>query len=253
MDLQAKSNAQGTKPKTPGQGGVSNSNQNSSQNFKQNKGNGSSGNQPKQNGNNNQTNKAKGSSSDNVNKNLDKPRDMSKIQCYNCLDFGHFRNKCPQPAKKSDVNFISKLNRSPADILAPRILYWEIEGKSNVPMLRDSAATDDMVATELVKPEQFTSEYAYCSNAITKQVTALPVAVITITTPYGPLELEALVSDAMPDYAKILLGSETLFKLKSLGLPEVECESSINAITRSQTRKLEKEKSMTCTPDLQLV
>jgi hypothetical protein len=35
-----------------------------------------------------------------------KPRDMSKVKCYNCQKFGHFATNFPEPSKKKGNNML---------------------------------------------------------------------------------------------------------------------------------------------------
>lgn len=42
-------------------------------------------------------------------------RDMSKIQCYNCEDYGHYSSKCPKPAKPKTLLVQQYLGSGPKD------------------------------------------------------------------------------------------------------------------------------------------
>lgn len=42
-------------------------------------------------------------------------RDMSKIQCYNCEEYGHYSSKCPKPAKPKTLLVQQYLNSGPED------------------------------------------------------------------------------------------------------------------------------------------
>lgn len=175
----------------------------------------------------------------------DKPRNDPKSgRCWHCEQVGHIKSMCPK-LKSSTVNLVREIE-SPEYVLQKYITEWTVNGQP-CKVLRDTASTDDVIDRKLVRPDQFTGEYTHCRNALTAQTTAHAIARVTIETPYGPLESEALVTDHMGPHFQMLLGVPSQAWLEEKGMEAPPPLS--NAITRSQTKE-QQGRVLTCSPDL---
>lgn len=120
-------------------------------------------------------------------------------------------------------------------LLKPYIREFTVNGKS-CRVLRDSAATMDVVHPSYVEPSDFISECAWIRQAVQEDSVCLPLARVKIEGPFGVLVTEAAVSASLPLAYPYLFSnkSESLLKEKGTSFEKGE----VSALTRSKARKL---------------
>lgn len=153
------------------------------------------------------------------------------LTCFNCRQPGHVAAGCKNPrvaflsAGEGDVNM---------KLLEPYIREMTVNGKC-CRVLRDSAATMDVVHPSYVTPEQFSGECAWIKQAVEANSVCLPIARICIEGPFGILDTEAAVSPSLPPEYPYLFSnrSDELLRQKGLNFGVV-----VQALTRSKAREL---------------
>lgn len=116
------------------------------------------------------------------------------VVCFNCQKTGHIALGCRNPK----VVFLSVSNTDDnMRLLEPYIRDLVVNDKP-CRVLRDSAATMDVVHPSYVEQSQFTGECAWIKQAAEANSLCLPVARVRVEGPFGTLDTEAAVSAHLP-------------------------------------------------------
>lgn len=171
--------------------------------------------------------------------NEDKPRQEHRrhfeakrpIVCYNCKKPGHIAAQCD---KKVVFSYISE-NDENAKLLEPYIKKLTVNGKE-CKVLRDSAATMDVIHPSYVGSSDLTGDCAWIKQVAEENSVCLPIAKVSIEGPFGVLETEAAVSPNLPLHYPYLFSNKSDQMLRERG----QCFSVevVQALTRSKARKL---------------
>lgn len=154
------------------------------------------------------------------------------LVCYKCHKPGHIAAVCKSPKV---VCFSVDSEGENMRLLEPYIRELIVNGKE-CRVLRDSAATMDVVHPSYVEAEHFTGECAWIKQAAEPSSVCLPIAKVCIEGPFGALHTEAAVSAYLPkQYAYLFSNrSDWLLGQKNLAYGDgVVC-----ALTRSKAREL---------------
>ncbi|KAG0413554.1 hypothetical protein HPB47_009287 [Ixodes persulcatus] len=152
--------------------------------------------------------------------------------CYNCQEPGHTAARC----KKPRVVF-SYVNGSDKDLklLRPYLHELQVNGKP-CRVLRDSAATMDVVHPSYVTPSEFTGKVVWIKQLLEKHSVCLPMATVRITGPFGELVTQAAVSQTVPLEYHYLFSNRSDFLLRERG--QQLGEGLVQSCTRSKSRQV---------------
>ncbi|XP_071057618.1 uncharacterized protein [Onthophagus taurus] len=163
------------------------------------------------------------------------------FKCYACGGIGHFKGskECPNfKESKENKQVVATLNtkKEVEELFAPYTLKGEINGKE-VNILRDSAASYDVVHKNIVKTEHYSGKYVHVRGVLNEESVALPVAVVKLNLPeIGELETEAAVTSNLPNGYSYLLSNRTWEMFSN-----VDNVQNVFALTRSKSKKLKLE------------
>ncbi|XP_075743865.1 uncharacterized protein LOC142802725 [Rhipicephalus microplus] len=152
--------------------------------------------------------------------------------CFNCHETRHFTIHCP----KEKVAFLS-INEADENmkLLEPYMYDLTVNGKQ-CRVLRDSAATMDVVHSSFVQCGQYSGDCAWIRQAVEANSQCLPVAKVVLKGAFGTLETEAAVSPYLPPQYPYLFSNKSDQMLKEKGL--TLGEGIVQALTRSKARAL---------------
>ncbi|KAM7308006.1 hypothetical protein ISCGN_011641 [Ixodes scapularis] len=154
------------------------------------------------------------------------------IRCFRCNETGHIAAGC----RKTRMVFSYVSNDDEDEkLLAPYTHNLRVNGQA-CKVLRDSAATVDVMHHSLARPENYTGECAWIRQVVEKQSVCLPVAKVVIEGPFGTLETEAAVSDNLPLQYAYLFSNKSDQKLRDTG--KQLTWGVVQALTRSKAREL---------------
>lgn len=151
--------------------------------------------------------------------------------CYNCQESGHIAAGCRKP--KVVFHYVD--DDENMRLLEPYVHDMRVNG-SPCRVLRDSAATIDVMHPSLVKPGDYTGECAWIKQAVEDQKVCLPIARVSIEGPFGNLETEAAVSRNLPLSCPYLFSNKSDQILRKKGL--VFSERAVQALTRAKARQI---------------
>ncbi|KAG0438412.1 hypothetical protein HPB47_017021 [Ixodes persulcatus] len=151
--------------------------------------------------------------------------------CFNCKEPGHFAVNC---AKKVAFHYVRE-NEDNDRLLEPYTRQMAVNGKT-CKVLRDSAATMDVVHPSYVRTGDYTGDCAWIRQVVEEQSVCLPVAKVLITGPFGVLETEAAVSSSLPLPYPYLFSNKSEQLLLERGLSF--SHETVLALTRSKARAL---------------
>lgn len=151
--------------------------------------------------------------------------------CYKCKKPGHIAAQCE---KKVVFSCVSE-NDENAKLLEPYIKKLTVNGKE-CKVLRDSAATMDVIHPSYVGPSDLTGDCAWIRQVAEENSVCLPIAKVSIEGPFGILETEAAVSPNLPLHYPYLFSNKSDQMLRERG----QCFSVevVQALTRSKARQL---------------
>ncbi|XP_077489773.1 uncharacterized protein LOC144100768 [Amblyomma americanum] len=113
--------------------------------------------------------------------------------------------------------------------------YAHVNGKP-CKVLRDSAATLDVVRPSYVTSEDFTGAVTWIKQVLEEHSVCLPMARVEISGPFGKLVTEAAVSKTVPLEYPYLFSNRSDRLLRERG--QFFGEGKVQALTRSKTRQL---------------
>ncbi|XP_040067028.1 uncharacterized protein LOC120840506 [Ixodes scapularis] len=112
---------------------------------------------------------------------------------FRCGQPGHFAASC---TKKVAFHYVRE-NEDNEKLLEPYTREMVVNGQK-CRVLRDSAATMDVVHPSYVRSGDYTGDCAWIRQAVEEQSVCLPIAKIMISGPFGILETEAASGGAVP-------------------------------------------------------
>ncbi|KAM7298251.1 uncharacterized protein ISCGN_018863 [Ixodes scapularis] len=121
------------------------------------------------------------------------------MRCFRCNETGHMAAGCRKP--RVVFSYLSKDDEN--DRLLEPYLHDLLVNGEPCKVLRDCAATLDVVHPSLVQADHYTGECAWIRQVVEQQSVCLPVARVTIQGPFGTLETEAAVSANLPPHRKL--------------------------------------------------
>ena len=154
------------------------------------------------------------------------------IVCYRCNEPGHVSTGCRKP--KAVFSFSDSSDDS-LELLKPYLYELTVNGKP-CQVLRDSAATMDIVHPSYVKPENFTGECAWIRQVVEENSVCLPIARVEVEGPFGLLVTEAAVSQNLPKHYPYLFSNRSDMLLRKKGL--CFSDHTVLALTRSKAREI---------------
>ncbi|XP_049271006.1 uncharacterized protein LOC125758190 [Rhipicephalus sanguineus] len=134
--------------------------------------------------------------------------------------------ECEEAMKNSEENL---------ELLRPYLHDLKVNGES-CRVLRDSAATTDVVHPSYVAADDFTGEVTWIKQVLEEHSVCLPMAKVTISGPFGELVTEAAVSKMVPLEYPYLFSNRSDRLLRERG--QKFGEGRVQALTRSKTRQL---------------
>lgn len=159
--------------------------------------------------------------------------------CYKCQQPGHVAAGCRNPRVVLSYTDGSDENLA---LLKPFMRELRVNGKP-CRVLRDSAATMDVVHPSYVRADDFTGDCAWIRQVVQVDSVCLPLARVSIEGPFGTLSTEAAVSASLPmDYPYLFSNkSELLLRQRGTSFET----GDVCALTRSKARQLARQ----LTPD----
>ncbi|KAM7313086.1 uncharacterized protein ISCGN_002987 [Ixodes scapularis] len=153
------------------------------------------------------------------------------VRCFRCQKQGHIVANCPE---KVVFSYVAEGADNSA-LLAPYTKEMLVNGQACT-VLRDSAATMDVVHPSYVESGDYTGECAWIRQVVEEHSVCLPIAKICIKGPFGELITEAAVSKNLPQHYPYLFSNKSELLLREQG--KTFAEETVMALTRSQARKL---------------
>ncbi|XP_049516894.1 uncharacterized protein LOC125942676 [Dermacentor silvarum] len=154
------------------------------------------------------------------------------VVCFRCQEPGHLAIGCRKP--RIVFSFVNGDDDNLA-LLAPYLRDLVVNGIA-CKVLRDSAATMDIVHPAYVKPEDFTGECAWIRQVVEENSVCLPIANVNIEGPFGLLRTEAAVSQNLSEHYPYLFSNRSEMLLKKKGLSFGD--HTVQALTRSKAREI---------------
>ncbi|GBM94055.1 hypothetical protein AVEN_124556-1 [Araneus ventricosus] len=163
------------------------------------------------------------------NKNQDHSFDERyRPRCFECGSYSHFKQQCPRLKSNEKINCVS----SNDDLLETYTIRGLVNG-FEMPILRDTGATVDVISQKFVDYAKMTGEHVWVKYLLNDHLVCLPLAEVEIKCELGHIKTEAAV--VTNDPGRYVLGNKTanLFKDK----PFLKLEKINAVMTRSQRKR----------------
>ncbi|GFY08265.1 SCAN box domain-containing protein [Trichonephila clavipes] len=153
-----------------------------------------------------------------------------------------FKPQCDKLKKNYETVASNETVRNGTDVLAPYTSLGTVNG-IEMPILRDTGATLDLICKKYVKPSMFINETAWIRTPLEKTAVCLPMAEVELDCVFGHVITKAAVLRDSLDQGKYLLGNKTAALFEEVKKNKEIQVYMVNAVeTRSQKKLTEESK-----------
>ncbi|GFU80974.1 retrovirus-related Pol polyprotein from transposon 412 [Trichonephila clavipes] len=153
-----------------------------------------------------------------------------------------FKPQCDKLKKNYETVASNETVRNGTDVLAPYTSLGTVNG-IEMPILRDTGATLDLICKKYVKPSMFINETVWIRTPLEETAVCLPMAEIELDCVFGHVITKAAVLRDSLDQGKYLLGNKTAALFKEVKKNKEIQVYMVNAVeTRSQKKLTEESK-----------
>ncbi|GFS69942.1 SCAN box domain-containing protein [Trichonephila clavipes] len=149
-----------------------------------------------------------------------------------------FKPQCDKLKKNYETVASNETVRNGTDVLAPYTSLGTVNG-IEMPILRDTGATLNLICKKYVKPSMFINETVWIRTPLEETAVCLPMAEVELNCVFGHEITKAAVLRDSLDQGKYLLGNKTaaLFEVKN---KEIQVYM-VNAVETRSKKKLTEE------------
>ncbi|GFX23272.1 SCAN box domain-containing protein [Trichonephila clavipes] len=141
----------------------------------------------------------------------DNEKDFEKrrqLRCYECGSYSHLRPQCDKLKKNYETVASKETVRNGTDVLVPYTSLGTVNG-IEMPILRDTGATLDLICKKYVKHSMFINETVWIRTPLEETAVCLPMAEVELDCVFGHVITKAAVLRDSLDQGKYLLGNKT--------------------------------------------
>ncbi|GFX47839.1 retrovirus-related Pol polyprotein from transposon 412 [Trichonephila clavipes] len=165
-----------------------------------------------------------------------------QLRCYECGSYSHLRPQCDKLKKNYETVASNETIRNGTDVLAPYTSLGTVNG-IEMPILRDTGATLDLICKKYVKPSMFINETVWIRTPLEETAVCLPMAEVELDCVFGHVITKAAVLRDSLDQGKYLLGNKTAALFEEVKKNKEIQVYMVNAVeTRSQKKLTEESK-----------
>ncbi|GFT06752.1 retrovirus-related Pol polyprotein from transposon 412 [Trichonephila clavipes] len=153
-----------------------------------------------------------------------------------------FKPQCDKLKKNYETVASNETVRNGTDVLAPYTSLGTVNG-IEMPILRDTGATLDLICKKYVKPSMFINETVWIRTPLEETAVCLPMAEVELDCVFGHVITKAAVLRDSLDQGKYLLGNKTAALFEEVKKNKEIQVYMVNAVeTRSQKKLTEESK-----------
>ncbi|GFV18203.1 SCAN box domain-containing protein [Trichonephila clavipes] len=165
-----------------------------------------------------------------------------QLRCYECGSYSHLRPQCDKLKKNYETVASNETVKNGTDVLAPYTSLGTVNG-IEMPILRDTGATLDLICKKYVKPSMFINETVWIRTPLEETAVCLPMAEVELDCVFGHVIMKAAVLRDSLDQGKYLLGNKTAALFEEVKKNKEIQVYMVNAVeTRSQKKLTEESK-----------
>ncbi|GFV87551.1 SCAN box domain-containing protein [Trichonephila clavipes] len=131
-----------------------------------------------------------------------------QLQCYECGSYLHHRPQCDKLKKNYETVTSNESVKNGTDVLTPYTSLGAVNG-IELPILRDTVATLDLICKKYVKPSMFINETVWIRTPLEETAVCLPMAEIELDCVFGHVITKAAVLRDSLDQGKYLSRNKT--------------------------------------------
>ncbi|GFW94632.1 SCAN box domain-containing protein [Trichonephila clavipes] len=131
-----------------------------------------------------------------------------QLRCYECGSYSHLRPQCDKLKKNYETVASNETVRNGTDVLAPYTSLGTVNG-IEMPILRDTGATLDLICKKYVKLSMFINETVWIRTPLEETAKCLPMDEVELDCVFGHVITKAAVLRDSLDQGKYLLGNKT--------------------------------------------
>ncbi|GFW28724.1 retrovirus-related Pol polyprotein from transposon 412 [Trichonephila clavipes] len=165
-----------------------------------------------------------------------------QLRCYECGSSSHLRPQCDKLKKNYETVASNETVRNGTDVLPPYTSLGTVNG-IEMPILRDTGETLDLICKKYVNPSMFINETVWIRTPLEETAVCLPMAEVELDCVFGHVITKAAVLRDSLDQGKYLLGNKTAVLFEEVKKNKEIQVYMVNAVeTRSQKKLTEESK-----------
>ncbi|GFY20358.1 SCAN box domain-containing protein [Trichonephila clavipes] len=163
-----------------------------------------------------------------------------QLRCYECGSYSHLRPQCDKLKKNYETVASNETVKNGTDVLAPYTSLGTVNG-IEMPILRDTGATLDLICKKYVKPSMFINETVWIRTPLEETAVCLPMAEVQLDCVFGHVITKAAVLRDSLDQRKYLLGNKTAALFEEVKKNKEIQVYMVNAVEIRSQKKLTEE------------